>query len=63
MHVQDLLLERSSKALQSLAELDAKELQRHREHLSLWQVTYIWRLGIWTRGVLNDCLIACHLAL
>ncbi|CAL8463879.1 g3414 [Coccomyxa elongata] len=33
----DLLLERSSNTLKSIAELDAKELQRHRENSLLWQ--------------------------
>ncbi len=35
--VQDLLLERSSNTLKSIAELDAKELQRHRQNSLLWQ--------------------------
>ena len=35
--VQDLLLERSSNTLKSIAELDAKELQRHRQNGLLWQ--------------------------
>jgi hypothetical protein len=37
-YAQEMLLEKSSRALQSLAELDAKELQRHSENLALWQV-------------------------
>ncbi len=36
--LQDLLLERSSNTLKSIAELDAKELQRHRQNSLLWQV-------------------------
>ena len=35
--LQDLLLERSSRTLQGLAELDAKELVRHQASMQLWQ--------------------------
>jgi hypothetical protein len=36
--LQDLLLERSSNTLKSIAELDVKEMQRHRQNTQLWQV-------------------------
>ena len=35
--LQDLLVERSSDTLKALAELDAAELQRHRQNTLMWQ--------------------------
>ena len=37
---QDLLLERSSRTLQLLAKLDAREAERHRANALLWQASY-----------------------
>ena len=39
--LQELLLERSSRTLQSLAELDVKEAQRHRASALHWQARWL----------------------
>ena len=39
--LQDLLVERSSDTLKALAELDAAELQRHRQNTLMWQAGFL----------------------